>query len=736
MRIAMTTTAIAPLLDTLDFVVLGAIGLATVAWISRKALFDLIAGTKKSPPNLLSFDASHKSKPAPTASKKERNFVKKMKEQGIGARNTGRNVIFFYGSQTGTAEDYAARLAKEGSQRFGLSTMTADMEEYDITYLDQLPEDFLAFFIMATYGEGEPTDNAVDFWEMITQQEQPEFSKSSESEDPEKPLKNLRYVVFGLGNKTYEHYNLVGRTVDKRLSELGATRIAERGEGDDDGSLEEDFLGWKDDMWKAVAEVMGVDENSKNKGPRQPAFEVVEKDDANLDNIFLGELTERKQTNGTRPIYDAKNPYVAPITTRDIFFNSDRRCLHGEIDITGSGLTYQTGDHVAIWPINAESEVERLARILSLTDKLDKVIVVKSTDPASTKPHPFPVPTTYRTVLRSYLDISAPPSRQTMSSLAAYAPTDKTKEILTRLGDDKDEFRVVVADARRNLGELLEWVAQADSEATSFSTIPFDLIVESLSRLQARYYSISSSSKAHPNQIHVTAVILDYKPTSTPERTVYGVATNYLWSIHSQLNRIQDGSPRYNIEGPRGIYVSKDSDTPTIKLLVHVRHSNFKLPRNPALPIIMVGPGTGVAPFRGFLQERAIQKRDGRDVGKTLLFFGCRRSDQDFMYQDEWPTYFEKLAENGSRMTTAFSREQSTKVYVQHRIQEYREELWQMIQQGGYIYVCGDAKNMARDVNGEFVRMAHELGGMTEEKAATFVKDLRGRGRYQEDVWS
>lgn len=176
--------------------------------------------------------------------------------------------------------------------------MTADIEEYDLTYLDQLPEDCLAFFIMATYGEGEPTDNAIDFWELISGEGQPEFSQSSEAEDPEKPLKNLRYVVFGLGNKTYEHYNLVGRTVDKRLGELGGTRIADRGEGDDDGSLEEDFLSWKDEMWKVVAEAMGVDENNKNKGPRQPAFMVIEKDDEDMSKVFLGELSERRPANG------------------------------------------------------------------------------------------------------------------------------------------------------------------------------------------------------------------------------------------------------------------------------------------------------------------------------------------------------------------------------------------------------------------------------------------------------
>jgi NADPH-ferrihemoprotein reductase len=165
--------------------------------------------------------------------------------------------------------------------------MAADIEQYDLSYLDSVPEDCLVFFVMATYGEGEPTDNAVDFWDLISE-ETPQFSENSE----EHQLKNLRYVAFGLGNKTYEHYNEVVRQVDKRLTDMGAKRIGERGEGDDDGSLEEDFLAWQEVMWPAFCEALGVDENSAQSGPRQASFgveELVEFDDSKL---YTGELSE------------------------------------------------------------------------------------------------------------------------------------------------------------------------------------------------------------------------------------------------------------------------------------------------------------------------------------------------------------------------------------------------------------------------------------------------------------
>ncbi|KAG2220304.1 hypothetical protein INT45_009937 [Circinella minor] len=697
------------LLDTLDMVFLGTIGLGTIAWFARRQIAEKIFGSKEQ-------DANEKlNGNGTTAPKRERNFVKVMQEQG-------RKVIFFYGSQTGTAEDYASRLAKECQQKYGVNCMTADIEVYDLQYLDTVPEDCLVFFIMATYGEGEPTDNAVDFWELLMEEE-PQFSENEE-------LKNLRYVMFGLGNKTYEHYNEVARKMDQRFTQLGAQRIGERGEGDDDASLEEDFLAWQDNMWPVFCDALGVDETNTSNGPRQATFSVEELEgQGDMDQVYLGEIGE-KPKEGARIIYDAKRPYNAPITSRDLFHNTDRHCLHIEVDVSDSNLTYQTGDHIAIWPTNNEDEVTRLASILGLSDKLDVPVMVKAIDSTASKKYPFPVPATYRSIFRHYLDICAPTSRQTLMSLVEYAPTEETKEVLRQLSKDKDEYRLKVGEAVRNLGEVLELVAGNQAKPGFFNTVPFDLIVESISRLQPRYYSISSSAKESPKKVAVTAVTLTYQPDPTPERTVYGVCTNYLWQLHAAANKVEDGQtyPTYDLAGPRNALQGT-------KVPVHIRRSQFKLPRNPNVPVIMVGPGTGVAPFRGFVRERAAQKAEGKPVGPTLLFFGCRNSEQDYLYKEEWPGLFETLGEE-SRMITAFSRETDKKVYVQHRLQENGKEVWELLQKNGTIFVCGDAKNMARDVNQTFVNFAIEFGGLTEEKAHDYVKNLRNSGRYQEDVWS
>ncbi|CEG83901.1 Putative NADPH--cytochrome P450 reductase [Rhizopus microsporus] len=206
-------------------------------------------------------------------------------------------------------------------------------------------------------------------------------------------------------------------------------------------------------------------------------------------------------------------------------------------------------------------------------------------------------------------------------SLIEYAPTEPSKEALRKLATDKDEYRIRVGDVTRNLGEVLQMLAEQESLPLegAFSSVPFDLVIESISRLQPRYYSISSSSKESPKTIAVTAVTLQYIPEHGSPRTVYGVNTNYLWRLHEAINGLtpDTGIPEYFLPGPRDSLFSHD--TKVARVPVHVRRSQFKLPRNPTVPVIMVGPGTGVAPFRGFVRERVLQKKENKPVGPTIF---------------------------------------------------------------------------------------------------------------------
>ena len=509
-------------------------------------------------------------------------------------------MVIFYGSQTGTAEEYAIRLAKEAKSKFGLASLVCDPEEYDFENLDQIPENCCVFFVMATYGEGEPTDNAVELCQKLSD-DSFEFTNGSHK------LSGLKYVVFGLGNKTYEHYNLISKNVDRDLQKMGAIRIGERGEGDDDKSMEEDYLAWKDGMWEAFAKAMDVEEGQ---GGETPDFVVSEVQDHPAEKVYLGELSARALTK-SRGIHDAKNPFAATITTsRELFANgADRNCVHVELSIEGSGMTYQHGDHVGVWPSNAEVEVERLLCALGLHDKKDAVINIESLDPALAKV-PFPVPTTYGTVLRHYIDISAVAGRQMLGVLAKFAPNPDAEATLKTLGTNKEEYTAVVADGCMKLGEVLQYAAKDDLKAfptpanTTTWKIPFDIIVSSIPRLQPRYYSISSSPKLHPNSIHATVVVLKYESAGdkVDRRFIYGVGSNFLLNLKAASNGEAIsltagptdasskviGAPAYAIEGPRGAYKADA----IYKAPIHVRRSTFRLPTNPKSPVIMIGPGT------------------------------------------------------------------------------------------------------------------------------------------------
>ncbi|KAK4126138.1 hypothetical protein N657DRAFT_654586 [Parathielavia appendiculata] len=690
--------------DVTDFIVLAAILIGTVAYFTKGKLWAVKKDTY-SASQLAA--ANYLRKPGKT-----RNIIEKMEE-------SGKNCIIFFGSQTGTAEDYASRLAKEGKSRFGLETMVADLEDYDYDNLDAIPSDKVVMFVLATYGEGEPTDNAVEFYEFITS-ESPSFSFDN---DP--PLGNLNYVAFGLGNNTYEHYNSMVRNVNKALEKLGAHRIGEAGEGDDGaGTMEEDFLAWKDPMWRALAEKMGLEERE---AVYEPIFGIVEKEDLTPDSpeVYLGEPNKMHLNGTAKGPFNAHNPYIAPIRqSYELFKVKDRNCLHMDIDISGANLSYQTGDHVAVWPTNAGEEVDRFLDIFGLTSKRHNVISVKALEP--TAKVPFPTPTTFDAIVRYHMEICAPVSRQFIATLAAFAPDDLAKAEMTKLGNDKDYFHSKVNAQYLNIARLLAIV----SKGKKWTNVPFSALIEGITKLQPRYYSISSSSLEQPKMVSITAVV---EAQHLPGRgdPFRGVSTNYLLALKEKQNGDPNPTPfglSYEITGPRNKYDG-------IHLPVHIRHSNFKLPSDPTKPIIMVGPGTGVAPFRGFVRERKRMAENGQAVGKTILFFGCRKSTEDFLYEKDWEEAKQVLGDK-FEIVLAFSREGPKKVYVQHRLKERAKEVNELLEQKAYFYVCGDASNMAREVNAVLAQILSGERGISEGRAEDIVKQMRASNQYQEDVWS
>uniref|UniRef100_A0A8C1YU20 NADPH--hemoprotein reductase n=1 Tax=Cyprinus carpio TaxID=7962 RepID=A0A8C1YU20_CYPCA len=538
---------------------------------------------------------------------RETSFIDKMKK-------TGKNIVVFYGSQTGTAEEFANRLAKD-AHRYGMKGMSADPEEYDLSELSRLTEieNSIAIFCMATYGEGDPTDNAQDFYDWL--------------HEGDADFSGVKYTVFALGNKTYEHYNAMGKYVDQRLAELGAQRIFDLGMGDDDGNLEEDFVSWREQFWPAVCEHFGVEATGEESSIRQ--YELKVHSDLNMNKIYTGELGRLKSFENQKPPFDSKNPFLAPVTVnRKLNKAGDRHLMHLELDITGSKIRYESGDHVAVYPINDSVIVNRIGDLLGVD--LDTVISLNNLDEESNKKHPFPCPTTYRTALTHYLDITNPPRTNVLYELAQYATEPKDQENMRKMASSSAEGKALyqswVLDSCRNILAILE----------DFPSLrpPIDHLCELLPRLQARYYSIASSSKVHPNSIHICAVVVEYK-TKTG-RVNKGVATNWLKNKMPADNGHKATVPMY------------------------IRKSQFRLPFKSSNPVIMIGPGTGIAPFMGFVQERGWLKEQGKDVGETVLYYGCRYKNEDFLYQEE----LEEFEKTGvlTALNVAFSRDQAEKV--------------------------------------------------------------------------
>lgn len=366
-------------------------------------------------------------------------------------------------------------------------------------------------------------------------------------------------------------------------------------------SIEDDFITWKDKFWPAVCDHYGIESTGEEVLIRQ--YRLLEQPDTSTDRIYTGECARLHSLHTQRPPFDAKNPFLAPIKiNRELHKAGDRSCMHVEFDIEGSKMRYEAGDHLAMYPVNDITLVEKIGVMCQAN--LDTVFSLINTDTDSSKKHPFPCPTTYRTALTHYLEITAIPRTHILKELAEYCSDEKDKELLRLMAsttpEGKAKYQSWIQDSCRNIVHILEDVPSCHP--------PIDHLCELLPRLQPRYYSISSSSKLNPTTVHVTAVLVKYE-TKTG-RVNKGVATTFLAE-----KRPED--PEHLPRVP-----------------IFIRKSQFRLPTKPETPIIMIGPGTGLAPFRGFIQERSLTREEGKTVGDTILYFGCRKKSEDYIYEE------------------------------------------------------------------------------------------------------
>lgn len=621
-------------------------------------------------------------------------------------------MIVYWGSQSGRAEKLAASFARECTARYGLRAATVDLDDHDHEHLSEVPSSKLVVFIVSTFGEGDPTDNSYRFCSTL---------KTLRDAGNPSLLKDLRYAAFGLGNKNYKHYNRIVDLVDEMLVALGAQRLGTVGRADEaKGGMatEEDFLEWKESMLDTVRVKFGVEERQAIYSPELDIVPAKNAPDAN-----------------SLPHEDAQNyrnpTLAAPLVVgRELTSGTDRRCLHLEFDVSANRkMKYQTGDHLVVWPHNSVTEVERLYRLLGLTEtERQEAIEIRSQSNGNTATS-FPSPTTKATLLRHYLDISGPVSRDVLRLLAGFCPTPTAHEFITTLAKDKDKFNTLVSTRCLTLGKVMQLAAGE----VVWTKLPFTFLLECLGKLQPRYYSIASSPSVSPLQPAITLVITTRTSDPTPSdpntqfSRFYGVASNYLLAVrrrhdgNNEEKSEQQQPPKYEITNNQ--------------VLVQIRRSTFKLPANPQRPIIMIGAGTGIAPFRAFVQERAILATRGIPVGPTLLFFGCRSPTEDYLYQEEWRDHAKKLP--GLEIINAFSRlDKNNKIYVQDRLVQNKEKVMELLNQDASVYICGSA-DMARGVRSALMEVLMDMKGWTQEQAERHIMgEMKRARRLQEDVWS
>ena len=577
--------------------------------------------------------------PVPTASARER-------------------LLIVYGSNTGSCEAFARRIASDAAGR-GYGAEVAELD----THVRQLPTNGTVILLSASY-EGQPPDNARAFLLWI---------------DAVEPglLSGLRFAVFGCGNRQWARtYQAIPKRLDTAMERAGAIRLRARGEADAAGDFFGDFDNWYSGLWNDLGRALG----------RQPVEPTVSQA-LEMDVLPPGRVASLHLTDLQGGVVVSNRILGAQEGPPG---SSVKR--HMEIALP-AGMSYRTGDYLAVLPRNPPQNVTRALRRFALAP--DTQVVVRKGGPATTLPVGYPV--SVAELLSSYVELEQPATREHVNMLVACTRCPPERMALAALVHP-DIHKSEVLAKRVSLLSLLERFPSCELSLAAF--------LGALPGMQVRQYSISSSPLRDPVRCSLTFSVLD-APALSGDGRFRGVASSYLAGL---------------TEGARPAVAVRPSRA-------------FHPPADPATPMILVCAGTGFAPFHGFLQERAILKRQGEPVGNTLLFFGVAHRDIDRIYRDELRDW---QAEGVVSVRMSYSREPEGDVrYVQHRMWQDRTDIGALFRAGATVFVCGDGVRMAPEVRATFVRIYSEALKTSPEEAEAWADRMEHEtGRYVADVFS
>lgn len=548
---------------------------------------------------------------------------------GVTAPAISKEVTVLYGSQTGNAQGLAENAGKQLEER-GFQVTVSSMSDFKPNQLKKINN---LLIVVSTHGEGEPPDNALSFHEFLHGRRAPK-------------LDDLRFSVLALGDSSYEFFCQTGKEFDQRLEELGGKRISPRVDCDLD--YDEPAAEWLECVCEGLSEAEGG-----SVAPAPAAAPQTGESAYSRTNPFRAEVLENLNLNGR---------------------GSNKETRHVELSLEGSGLTYEPGDSLGVYPENDPELVDLLLQEMNW-DTEEIVTLNKQGDVRPLKE-----------ALISHYEITVL-TKPLLEQAAHLTGSEELRELLA----PGNEGKVKAYIEGRDLLDLIRDYGPFSVTAQEFVSI--------LRKMPARLYSIASSLSANPDEVHLTIGAVRYDAHGRERKGVCSILC---------AERLQPG------------------DT----LPVYVQHNqNFKLPKDPETPIIMVGPGTGVAPFRSFMQER---EETGAE-GKAWMFFGDQHFVTDFLYQTEWQNWLKDGVL--TKMDVAFSRDTEEKVYVQHRMLEQSAELFEWLQEGAAVYICGDEKHMAHDVHNTLLEIIEKEGNMTREEAEVYLADMQQQKRYQRDVY-
>ena len=578
-------------------------------------------------------------------------------------------LLVLYGSNLGTAEELATRVA-DLAEVNGFATRLGTLDDY----IGKLPEEGGLLIFCASYN-GAPPDNAT------------QFVKWLDGGLPKNALAKVRYAVFGCGNSDWAAtYQSVPRTIDEELAAHGARSLSARGEGDARSDLDGQFEKWFAKAAPAAMKELGIDSGFARSADDAPLY--------SIEPVAPSAVHTIVAQGGVAPMKVLDN---SELQNKSGANPSDRSTRHIEVQLP-PGISYRVGDHLSVVPRNDPALVDSVARRFGFLPA-DQIRLHVAEGRRAQLPVDDAV--SVGRLLTEFVELQQVATRKQIQIMSEHTRCPVTKpKLLAYVGDSDasaEQYRSDVLAKRKSVFDLLEEYPACE--------LPFHAYLEMLSLLAPRYYSISSSPSIDPARCSITVGVVE-APASSGRGVYKGVCSNYLAG-----RRVGD----------------------SVHATVRETKAGFRLPDDPAVPVIMIGPGTGLAPFRGFLQERAHRKAQGAKLGPAMLFFGCRHPDQDFLYADELKAF---AADGIVELHTAFSRADRPKTYVQHQVTAQKERVWNLIEQGAVIYVCGDGGKMEPDVKAALVAIYREKSGADAEAGLRWIDDLGTKNRYVLDVWA